>query len=275
MRAIKAIMKRNLTAFWGDPGRLVGTLIMPLLMFFTCTFAMKSADGIEDPINYLIAGIAVMIVFQGALNNSTAALTDIASGFMKEIIVAPVDRKNIAVGNILSAALLAVIQGVFVLLIGLPFGFRTTISGFLLMVLIMIPTGIVFSAVALFLSLVSKNQTNYQMISSIVIFPAMFLSGAYIPTFMIPRFLQVFVYINPLTYLTGAFRYVALGMNGLSTEELVSQGVAYQFGGITITPAVTWIFILTIGVIFFALCVYKFKRVNLGEMQGRTSGRRG
>ncbi len=274
MRAIRAILRRNLTAFWGDTGRLAGTLIMPLFMLFTCTFAMKSADGIETPINYLIAGIAVMIVFQGVLNNSTAVLTDIASGFMKEIIVAPVDRKNIAIGNILSAALLAAIQGVFILIIGIPFGFRTTISGFFLMVLLMIPTGIVLSAIALFLSLVSKNQTNFQMISSMVIFPAMFLSGAYIPTFMIPRFLQVFVYINPLTYLTGAFRYAALGMKGLSTEELVSQGVAYQFGGVTITPAITWIFVLTIGVIFFALCVYKFKKVNLAEIQGRTRGRR-
>ena len=154
-------------------------------------------------------------------------------------------------------------------------GFSTTISGFLLMVLLMIPTGIVLSAVALFLSLVSKNQTNFQMISSIVIFPAMFLSGAYIPTLMIPKFLQPFVYINPLTYLTGAFRYAALGMWHLSTEELVSLGVAYQFGSVIITPAVTWIFVLGIGAIFFTLCVYKFEKVNFTEIKGREiKGRR-
>ena len=274
MRAVNAILKRNLLRLIRDRGRVVGTIVMPIFMMFVCSFVVNSPSvGIRSPINYLIVGVDVMIEFQGAFNYSSVVLDDVASGFMREIIVAPISRSSIAVGNILSTALLAAAQGIIVLFISFFIGFRTTVLGFLLIVLMILLSGIVFSPAALFLSLTAKNQTNYMMVSSFVFMPVMLLSGAYVPTTILPKIVLPLVYVNPLTYLTGAFRYIALGMTDLTTEELIQQGVAFRFGSLTVTPAISWILILTVGTLFFFLCVMRFKKVDLSEIQGRFSRR--
>ncbi|MDO4265345.1 MAG: ABC transporter permease [Eubacteriales bacterium] len=275
MRAVYAIIKKNLVSFARDKARIFMTLIMPLFMLFSCSFLMNSSVvDIDSPFNYLIAGVVITIVFQGVFNNSTAVLNDISSGFMREIIVAPVARFYIAVGNILSASILATLQGGLLLIIGILLGFRTTFPDFILMLVLMMLSAIILSAIVLFLSLTAKNQTNYQIISSVVIMPAMFLSGAYIPITIMPKVILPIVYLNPLTYLTSAFRYVALNMFDLSATELIHQGIAIHFGSITILPYVSWIFAFGIGMVFLILCIKKFEKINLLEVQGSTRGRR-
>lgn len=269
MRTIIAIMRRNIVSFLKDRMRLILTLLMPAFMVFIASFFMWSGTvDVTSPMNYLVSGVVLSIVFQGAFNNSGMVLDDIASGFMREIIIAPVSKNSIALGNIFAAGVISAIQGVLVMVVGILIGFRTSVRGIMILVLLMLLSGVIFSAIALFLSLNAKNQANYQMISSFALMPAIFLSGTYIPTTLIPGVLKILVYINPLTYLTGAFRFVAMDMYSLPVDELVRQGIAFQIGNITITPTVTWIFILALGAVFLFLCVNKFRKINLSEIQG-------
>jgi ABC-2 type transport system permease protein len=98
MRAIKAILTRNITKFTRDKLRLFFTLLMAGFFLFIFSFVMKSVPHmIDQPMNYLISGIIIMTVFQTALNNSLNILEDISSGFMKEILVAPISRWQIAI----------------------------------------------------------------------------------------------------------------------------------------------------------------------------------
>ena len=268
MRTVMALTKRNLKAYFRNRIGLVMSLMMPIVMILMFGFTMKVADtGISSPMSYLISGMVLMIVFQGAISNSSSVMNDIASGFMKEIIVAPVSRRSIAFGNILSAATVASIQGFLVLLLGIAAGFRTTPAAFVFMLLLMLLAGVISSAGALLLELVAKNQSTYQMLSMFLMIPLMFLSGAYIPTTILPKAALPFVYINPLTYLTAAFRYISLNMESMSTSELVSQGVAFRAGAFVITPVISWIFVIGIGAVVFILCVRKFKAVDLSAIK--------
>ena len=269
MRTVIAIMRRNTGSFLKDKMRLISTLLMPAFMVFIASFLMRSGTvDVTSPMNYLISGVVLIIVFQGAFNNSTMVLDDIASGFMREIIVAPVSRNSIALGNIFAAGVVSAIQGVLVMAVGMLIGFRTSGIGILILVLLMLLSGVIFSAIALFLSLSARNQANYQMVSSFALMPAIFLSGAYIPTTLIPGVLKILVYLNPLTYLTGAFRFVAMDLYAVPVDDLVRQGIAFHIGSITVTPAVTWIFVLALGAVFLYLCVRKFRKINLSEIQG-------
>ncbi|MGN1381416.1 MAG: ABC transporter permease [Eubacterium sp.] len=268
MRTVIALTKRNLTAYFRNKIGLVTSLIMPIVMLLMFGFMMKVADtGISSPMNYLISGMVLMIVFQGAISNSNSVMNDMASGFMKEIIVAPVRRTYIALGNILSAAVVASIQGFLVLLLGIAAGFRTTPSAFAFMLLLMLLAGVISAASALLLELIAKNQSTYQMLSMFLMIPLMFLSGAYIPTTILPRVALPFVYINPLTYLTAAFRYISLNMESMSMSELVSQGVAFPVGSFVITPVISWIFVIGIGTVVFLFCVRKFQTVDLSAVK--------
>lgn len=268
MNGIIAIAGRNLLNFSRDRTRLVFSLVMSVFFLFVFSFVMKgSGGGIEQPMNYLIAGVIIMTVFQQALNNSTEILTDLASGFMKEIIVSPVARWQLAIGHVLSSAAIAVIQGIIVLVVGIFMGLHLDAVRAILMVAVMAVAGLTFGSLGLFLATISRNSSSFQIVTSIVTMPLTFLSGAYIPTVGLPRFLDAIVYVNPLTYLTAIFRSVALGVWGRPATELVRQGIAFDVDGFVVMPATSLAIVVAIGLFFFALCVWMFDRADFSTVK--------
>lgn len=268
MRAINAILIRNLTNFTRDKMKLFFTLFMSVIFLFVFSFVMNSsAMGIDHPMNYLISGIIIMTVFQSALNNSMNTLDDISSGFMKEIIVSPISRWQISVGQILSSSIIAVIQGFIIMLVGLFMGLNIDFIHFAQMFFVMILVGITFGSMGLYLSTVAKNSTTFQIMISVIAMPLTFLSGAYIPTTLMPGFLLPVVYMNPLTYTTSIFRYIALQMEALPSAALVKAGVAFNINGFILTPFMGLFMILAICIVFFSLCVYQFDRADFSSVK--------
>jgi len=268
MRVINAILTRNLTNFTRDRVRLFFTVFMSVIFLFIFSFVMQSTTvGIANPTNYLISGIIIMTVFQAALNNSMMIIEDISSGFMKEILVAPISRYQISIGQILSATAVAVLQGVIILVLGLFIGLSIDILQFVKMTVIMIVVGITFSSMGLYLAILAKNSTNFQLIISIIAMPLTFLSGAYIPTTILPSFLLPIVYLNPLTYTTSIYRYITLGMEHYSNDMLIKEGVAFDLHGFIITPYLGLMILLIIGIIFFILCVNRFSKADFSEVK--------
>jgi ABC-2 type transport system permease protein len=186
---------------------------------------------------------------------------------MKEILVAPISRYQISIGQILSAAVVAVLQGIIVLVLGLFIGLSTDIVQFIKMTVIMIVVGVTFSSMGLYLAILAKNSTNFQLIIGIITMPLTFLSGAYIPTTILPSFLLPIVYINPLTYTTSIYRYITLGMEQYSNDMLIKEGVAFDIHGLIITPYLGLIIVLIIGLIFFTLCVNRFNKADFSEVK--------
>lgn len=269
MRAIKAILVKNLTNFTRDKPKVFATIFMSVIYLFIFSFVVKStATGLEQPMNYLISGIIIMTVFQSALNNSMNILEDISSGFMKEILVSPIPRWQISIGQILSSSVVALLQGLIIIIImGLFMGLNTDLFHFVEMLGVMILVGITFSSVGLYLATLTKSSTTFQLMISIVVMPLTFLSGAFIPTTVMPGFLRPIVYINPLTYTTSIFRYITLKMEGLSSAELVKAGVAFDIHGFIITPYIGLLIILTICIIFFILCVSQFNNADFSGVK--------
>jgi ABC-2 type transport system permease protein len=268
MRTIKAILLRNLIKFSRNRMRLIFTVFMSVTFLFIFSFIMKSAGAnIVEPMNYLISGIIIMTVFQTALNNSMSILEDISDGFMKEILVAPIARWQIAVGQILSSATIAALQGVIIMIIGCFMGFRTDATHFLGMMGLMFLIGITFSSIGLFLAALAKESTTFQIMITVVSMPLTFLSGAYIPTMVLPKILYPVVFLNPLTYTTAIFRYWALEMSDLTSAQLVQTGVAFDINGIIIMPYAGALIVFAIGALFFGLCVRQFSHADFSRVK--------
>jgi ABC-2 type transport system permease protein len=268
MRAIKAILIRNLTNFTRDKMRVVFTLFMSIIFLFVFSFVMKSAaKGIAQPMNYLISGIIIMTVFQAAMNNAMSIIEDISSGFMKEILVAPIDRWQISIGQIFSSMVLAVLQGVIIVVMGMFMGLNLDLLHFIEMIGIMIVVGITFSSMGLYLATLAKSSTSFQIMTSLAMVPLTFLSGAYIPTTVMPSFLRPVIYLNPLTYTTAVFRFVSLKMEGLSEATLVKTGVAFNIHGFIVLPYLALLMVLAMGFVFFTLCVHQFDRADFSKVK--------
>ena len=75
------------------------------------------------------------------------------------------------------------------------------------------------------------------------------------------------VYLNPLTYTTSIFRYIALGAYKLTTMELLEQGMAFAVNGFVITPIMGLAVTVLIGAFFFVLCVRKFNQADFSTVK--------
>ena len=122
MNPIVAIIERNLLNYIRNKARLFGSLFMSVFMLVMFSFLMKSSmSGLGQPMSYLLAGVIIMTAFQTGINHSSEILTDIVGGYMKEVMVAPISRSEISIGNIAAGALVATLQGAIMMILAIFF----------------------------------------------------------------------------------------------------------------------------------------------------------
>ena len=266
MRIVAALWMRCLKAFLRNKVQLAFTIAMPF--FFLYVFnAIFKVENIEDPVNYMLAGIVITNVFQTALSIASSTITDIVSGFMKEVLVSPVRRIQIALGQLLAAATISTVQGIIVLVIGLFIGLGfTSIWTPIAVIGVMVVVGLVFSALGLFMAVVVKNAQTFQIVETAITMPLTFLSGAYLPLSLLPPAMRVVAYFNPMTYTTAFFRTIILEKTALPVERLIEEQLAFQFGGFTVTPIVSMVIVLLFGAVFLFLATLVFSRVDFSRV---------
>lgn len=268
IRPIKAILLRNLINLGRDKLKLFMNLFMSGVFLFIFSFVMKSTvPGMDHPMNYLISGIIIMTVFQSSLTNSMNILEDISSGFMKEILVAPISRWQIAIGHVLSSAVVSVIQGIIIVVVGLFMGLNIDFTHGMEMTGMMFLVGLTFSSLGLYLATITKESSNFQILVSIIAFPLNFLSGALIPMMALPKILLPIAYLNPMTYATATFRYISLQMENMPTAAVIKAGVAFNINGFIITPILSALVIFLMCIVFIFLCVKRFNSADFSKVK--------
>lgn len=271
MNTIITLWVRGLKAFVRNRTGLIFSLIFPL--FFVYVFgAIFKNDYIDNPIAYMLSGVIITTVFENSLNLASSTVDDMVSGFMKEVLVSPARRIEVAVGQLLSAATVSTVQGIMVLVIGLFIGIKFTSWLTPIYVLLsMICIGMVFSGVGLFMATKVRSGQTFQIIKAAVTMPLTFVSGAYIPLSMLPDFLKYVAYINPMTYATAFFRMVVLEKTNLSDAQLVKEGLAININGFIVTPVLTLFIILLIGAIFIIMATRSFIHTDFSRMNRSSS----
>ncbi|MGH4138806.1 ABC transporter permease [Clostridium sp.] len=266
MDIIIALWFRNIKIFARNRVQLIFTIIMPFFFLYVFSSIFKN-DNIENPVNYMLAGIVITTVFQTSLTVATSTIEDIVSGFMKEVLVSPVKRIQIAAGQLLSAATIATLQGIIILIIGYFIGLQFTswITPFAV-IGVMIVVGLVFSGLGLFLATLVKNSQTFQVVITAITMPLTFLCGAYIPLSLLPKVLQYVAYFNPMTYTTAFFRTIILEKTSLTTSQLVEQQLAFKIGGFVITPPISMAIVIIFGLIFLLLSTYVFSNVDFSRI---------
>ena len=266
MDIIIALWFRNIKIFARNRVQLIFTIVMPFFFLFVFSSVFKN-ENIENPVNYMLAGIVITTVFQTSLTVATSTIEDIVSGFMKEVLVSPVKRIQIAAGQLLSAATIATMQGIIILFIGYFIGLKFTswITPFEV-IGVMVMVGLVFSGLGLYIATLVKNSQTFQVVITAITMPLTFLCGAYIPLSMLPKILQYVAYLNPMTYTTAFFRTIILEKTSLTTDQLVAEQLAFKIGSFVITPPISMVIVIIFGLIFLLLSTYVFSKVDFSRI---------
>lgn len=271
MGTVFALWKRGLKAFVRNKTALIFSVLIPFFFIYVFGAIFKN-DFIENPIAYMLSGVIIVTVFESALTISSSTVDDMVSGFMKEVLVSPVRRISVAAGQILTATTVATVQGMLILSIGMFIGIKfTTWLTPLYVLLSMICVGLVFSGVGLFMATIVKSGQTFQIVKTAVVMPLTFISGAYLPLSILPNGLKYFAYINPMTYATAFFRMIVLEKTGLSNQQLVKEGLAIDINGFIVTPFMSFVIIIGIGLIFLTLSTISFINTDFSKINRSSS----
>ena len=145
---------------------------------------------------------------------------------LKRLFAAPIAKWTIMGSQVLSKAVLAIIQTLVIVLIG-TFVFKfTLVNGFitLLQLIVMSLIGIfAFMSMGLCVAVFAKNEDSASPIANLIMMPQLFLAGAFFSIDVFPGPVQTIARILPMTFLNDAFKKIAfegLPLTSVGTEIL-------------------------------------------------------
>jgi ABC-2 type transport system permease protein len=217
--AVYVLWLREMKRFIRAKSRIVGMLAMPLmfLAFLGLGFSGISIPGMPGSVSYirfLVPGIIGMGMLFTSMFAGISVLWDREFGFLKEIMVAPVNRVSIVLGRISGGATTAVLQGFMLLLISIVAGFAIPSAfSLLLAVVFMVLIATTFIGLGLVFASKMKDMQGFNLIMNFIIFPLFFLSGALFPLDNLPAFIKAISFADPLTYGIDGMRASLIGFS--------------------------------------------------------------
>src|SRR5581483_2987731 len=127
MDVIFILWLRQMKRYVRSRSRLLGAIGQPVLFLLALGYGIGSVykkAGQGNYLEFLVPGIIVQTLLFSGVFWGIQILFDKRFGFLKEMLVAPVSRTRILLGNALGGATISLIQAVLVLVISIALGFR-------------------------------------------------------------------------------------------------------------------------------------------------------
>jgi len=237
MDVIYTIWLRSTKRYLRSKSRIVGSLGMPLFFLIILGFGLNSVVTIPSVsgnyVEFLVPGIVSMSVLFTSIFAGMQIIWDKQFGFLKEMLVAPISRTEIMLGQTFGGATTAILQGTIILILSLFIGLSVSGLGSLLIAFgFMALIGIGFTSVGIAIASKIEDMNGFQLIMSFFVFPIFGLSGAMFPIDSLPPMFRSLTMFDPLTYGVEGIRY---GLNGVSQiHPLVCFGVLLSFSVVMI-----------------------------------------
>jgi ABC-2 type transport system permease protein len=158
------------------------------------------------------------------------------------VLVAPVTRTSIVLGQSLGSTTLALLQGVLFLLLAPLAGVPVSLPALLLAVVVLFCIAFGMTNLGLIIAWRMRSTQGFHAIMNLLLMPLWLLSGAFFPVTGVPLWLAWVMCCNPLTYGMAALRrslYLAHPIAAGAVPALApALGITVLFGVATLLAAV-------------------------------------
>ncbi len=267
LRAIYIIWYRDILRYWRDRWRLVASLAQPLLFLIVFGSGLGSALGRGTVfgaaggfsyIQFVFPGIVGMAILFSAIFGAMSIVWDREFGFLKEVLVAPIDRSAVAIGKALGSTTQAMIQGLILLvlapLVGVKLSFLTIAEVIPLAALLAFG----LSSFGVALASMMKSLQGFQVVMNFLMMPMFFLSGALFPLTNLPGWMTVLTRLDPASYGIDPLRRVVLSDSGRPSALVERFGLTIN-GQVLPIPLEAGI-VLAFGAVMLGIAVVMFQR---------------
>lgn len=202
MRRAWAIAKKDIRIYYFKGPVLIFGIFMPVFLFLA--FFMGSR---QLPLAFLISGLIGMTLFFTATAVSPAIFPwEGQAKTLERLASCPITIEAIVLGDMIASILFGIGITAVTLGIGLALGLAL-LHGITLCAAIFL-AACCFSAIGMLLAVPPTNvPSNIMMLSSLIKFPLVFISGIFIPLGQMPFWGMVLAVCSPLTYFTDLVRY--------------------------------------------------------------------
>ena len=170
----------------------------------------------QEYIEYFYPGIVVLVLLFTAIFATISVVNERREGFLQGILVAPVSRWSIVLGQALGGTTLALIQGILLLVIAPFIGIRFGVTSLLTTLGVMFLISFGLTNLGLIIAWRMESTQGFHAVMNLILIPIWLLSGAFFPISGVPVWLEWVMKLNPLTYGLTAFRH-SLYYNAMPT----------------------------------------------------------
>jgi ABC-2 type transport system permease protein len=270
LRAIYIIWYRDIIRYSRDRLRLIASLSQPLLFLVVfgtgLSSALRGAAGgfgaapgaSVNYVQFIYPGIIGMAVLFTSIFSAMSIVWDREFGFLKEVLVAPIDRSAIAIGKALGGSTQAMVQGAILLILAPFIGVKLTPLAVLELLPLIFVLAFALTSMGVALAGGMKSMQGFQAVINFLMMPIFFLSGALFPLNNLPAWMAVLTHIDPAAYGIDPLRRVILGASGVPGPLIDRLGITI---GDRVLPMYTEIgIVLIFGVIMLGIAIGALRR---------------
>jgi ABC-2 type transport system permease protein len=241
LRALRAVVGREIGRFLRQPSRLGSALVRPLLWFvvFSAGFHNVFGVAITPPYEtyveykeYMVPGLLGMVALFNGMQSSLSMVYDREMGVMRLLLTAPLPRGWLLAFKLLAGTALSVLQMTVFLALAWAFGVEVPLVHLPALLLAMVCGAIMLASVGLVLSVHVKQLENFAGTMNFVIFPMFFISPALYPLWKLEEsgawWLLKLAQFNPFTHAVEAMRFASVGQfNGTAWAVVLGCTVVF------------------------------------------------
>lgn len=245
LQAMWAVIERELIKFSRQYGRLISSLVRPLLWLAVFAAGFRNVFGVAiiEPYDtyisydvYIAPGLIGMILLFNGMQSSLAMVYDREMGLMRLLLTAPMPRWWILAAKLLATGVLSLMQALaFVVVAGL-LGTHLPLLGLHTPQVLLAWTGaaLMLGALGLLLSVHIRQLENFAGTMNFVIFPMYFISTALYPLWKLEESGAQWVYqiarFNPFTHAVEWIRFAIYNKDPGMSPWIVLGTLALCFG---------------------------------------------
>jgi ABC-2 type transport system permease protein len=203
---------REITRFRRQRSRVIGSFLQPLVFWLLLGAGLKASfrpAGMPPGMNYfeyLYPGFIVLVLLFTAIFATISTVEDRREGFLQGVLVAPISRRMIVMGQALGGTTLAWIPSCIFLVLAPLAGITLSVIGAVVAAAMMAVIAFSLTCLGLVIAWRIESTQGFHAIMNLILIPIWLLSGAFWPQSGAPALLAWLMRVNPLTYGVAALR---------------------------------------------------------------------
>lgn len=277
------MIKRNLRVFFRDRAAVLFSLLAVFIIIGLYALFLGDVWMSDLPEengrflidSWLIGGLLAVTSVTTTLGAFGIMVEDRADKIAKDFYAAPIKRRDITLGYLLSVCIIGLIMSLVALLLseayillggGELLGFIALLKVLGLILLCTLASTAMMGWIVSFF----KSRNGFTAASTIVGTLVGFVAGIYLPIGQLPEAVQTVVKVFPVSHAAALMRQIVmqapteLVFAGAPAEAVSGfkemMGVTFKLGDLTITPLMSVLFLAACTVLFFGLAMANMAR---------------